>query len=255
MDVAGEYTFDAPQQIVWNALRDPDVLGTVLPGGEGIAEIGENEYEGQLKIKVGPVQGKFKGNIKLENINPPDSYDITVNGKGAPGFVKGSGTLILTPEVDAQKTHMVYSGTAQVGGRIASVGQRLLDASSKSIIRQSLDALNAYVVAQIAAQSGGEAEKQGVSDEPAAPSVSATVVEQVAETVETITTLQPHAEPPPPKPKVNIPDYTPPTQSELALNVAKDVLDDFVPERWQPIVVAAIVSFLTTLFLNLFRRK
>ena len=65
----------------------------ILPGGEGIAEIGENEFEGQLKIKVGPVQGKFLGNIKLENIKPPNSYDIIVDGKGAPGFVKATGGL------------------------------------------------------------------------------------------------------------------------------------------------------------------
>lgn len=252
MDVAGEYTFDAPQAIVWEALRDPDVLGSVLPGGEGIEEIGENEYEGKLKIKVGPVQGKFKGNIKLENIVAPDSYDITVSGKGAPGFVKGSGSLQLSPADDADKTHMVYSGKAQVGGRIASVGQRLLDASSKSIIRQSLDALNAYVVAKVAANS---AENSAETVEESAETLTETVVEKVEETVEAVTTAQPAPPQPQPKPSPTIPNYTPPTQSELALNVAKDVLDDLVPERWQPIAVAAIISFVTSLIVNLLRRK
>ncbi len=256
MDVAGEYTFDGPQDIVWEALRDPDVLGTILPGGEGIDEIGENEYEGKLKIKVGPVQGKFKGNIKLENINAPNSYDITVNGKGAPGFVKGSGTLELSTAGE-NKTHMVYSGTAQVGGRIASVGQRLLDASSKSIIRQSLDALNAYVVAKISADSGDEETAEEAEESPT-ETVAAAVVEKVQESVEKVTTSQPSSQTssqPKPKPKVTIPNYTPPTQTELAMNVAKDVLDDFVPERWQPVAVAAITSFLTTLFLNLLKRN
>lgn len=65
MDVSGEYTFDAPQKLVWEALQDPDVLASVMPGGEGFEEVGENEYQGNLKIKVGPVQGKFTGNIKL----------------------------------------------------------------------------------------------------------------------------------------------------------------------------------------------
>lgn len=246
MDIAGEYTFDAPQQIVWDAVRDPDVLGSILPGGEGIEEIGENEYEGKLKIKVGPVQGKFKGHIKLENIDAPTSYDITVNGKGAPGFVKGSGSLTLAGSGD--KTDMTYSGKAQVGGRIASVGQRLLDASAKSIIRQSLDALNAYCVAQVAAQN---AEEEAVVE--SAENVKETVVEKIDETVEQTTISAPTT--PKAKPKVNIPNYTPPTQTELAMNVAKDVLDDFVPQRWQPVVVAAFTSFITTILLNLFNRK
>ncbi len=255
MDVAGEYTFDAPQQIVWEALRDPDVLGSILPGGEGTKEIGENEYESKLKIKVGPVQGRFKGKIKLENINPPTSYDIIVNGRGAPGFVKGSGALTLSA-ADDNKTHMVYSGKAQVGGRIASVGQRLLDASSKSIIRQSLDALNAYCVAQV------DDVEEATVDEPVESVVASaeeiveesaeTVIEQIEASVEEVSTPPSAAAP---RPKVELHNYTPPTQTELALNVAKDVLDDLVPERWQPIVVAALTSFLTTLLLNLFGRK
>ena len=243
MDIAGEYTFDAPQQIVWDAVRDPDVLGQILPGGEGIEEIGENEYEGKLKIKVGPVQGKFKGNIKLENIDAPKSYDITVNGKGAPGFVKGSGSLELAG--NGEKTDMTYSGKAQVGGRIASVGQRLLDASAKSIIRQSLDALNAYCVAQMAAES---TEESAEPEPEAAPAVTATIVEQ------TETVMQTSAAPQPEKPKPQF-DYTPPSQTELALNVAKDVFDDFVPKEWQPAVIAAVTSVITTIILNLFRRN
>src|SRR5262245_2401744 len=125
MDVSGDYLFDAPQNLVWEALLDPNVLGSIMPGGQGVEKIGENEYKGVLKIQVGPVQGTFQGDIKLSDINAPQGYKIGVDGKGAPGFVKATGALHLEPR-DSQ-TFMTYSGSAQVGGRIASVGQRLID--------------------------------------------------------------------------------------------------------------------------------
>ncbi|MGH2541767.1 MAG: SRPBCC family protein, partial [Ardenticatenaceae bacterium] len=104
MEIAGEYTFDAPQDKVWGALQDPDVLGSVMPGGQGVEQIGENEYAGTLKIKVGPVQGTFKGTIKLSDIVPPESYHLAVEGKGAPGHMTGSGSMKLTGQGDT--THM-----------------------------------------------------------------------------------------------------------------------------------------------------
>ncbi|MEM7349030.1 MAG: SRPBCC domain-containing protein, partial [Chloroflexota bacterium] len=74
MKVAGEYTFDAPQDVVWEALQDPEVLAAVMPGCEKLELVGEDEYEGILKIKVGPVNGKFSGKVKLEDITPPNGY-------------------------------------------------------------------------------------------------------------------------------------------------------------------------------------
>lgn len=211
MNVEGEYTFEAPQELVWEALLDPDVLASVMPGGEEFQEIGENEYTGNLKIRVGPVQGKFTGNIKLTDIVSPQSYRMEVDGKGAPGFVKADGKLQLSDQ--GESTHMSYEGTAQIGGRIASVGQRLLDASAKSIIRQSLDGLNAYLVAKVEAD---RAAGTAAGGEEAA-------VEEA-----------------PPKPAL---DYTPPSQTSVALNVAKDVVGDVVPPKYRPILVgvAAIV--------------
>jgi len=220
MNVAGEYTFDAPQELVWNALLDPDVLASVMPGGEGFEEIGENEYAGNLKIKVGPVQGKFTGNIKLSDIMAPQSYSIMVDGKGAPGFVKASGALKLDGQ--GESTHMSYEGMAQIGGRIASVGQRLLDASAKSIIRQSLDGLNAYLVATYEANRA--ADTVAVSTE--------------AEEVET-----------PVKP---VPDYTPPSQTAVAMNVAKDVAGDIIPPKFRPVLIGiAAVVIIVLLYLLL----
>ncbi|MDJ0753406.1 MAG: carbon monoxide dehydrogenase subunit G [Ardenticatenaceae bacterium] len=221
MKLQGEYTFDAPQHLVWEAVQDPDVLGSVLPGGEGVTQTGENEYESKLKIKVGPVQGKFTGNIKLSNISPPNSYDIEVDGKGAPGFVKANGSLSLTGQSDA--TLLTYQGEAKVGGRIASVGQRLLDASAKSIIKQSLEALNAYLQVQVAkekAAAGGEAAAEEVA-------------EAVAET--------------------KTPEYVPPTQTELAVNVAKDVAGELIPAQYRlPLIIGGIILVLVIFYFIFF---
>ena len=212
MKLAGEYTFDAPQQMVWDAVRDPDVLGQILPGGDGIGEVGENEYEGNLKIKVGPVNGKFKGNIKLLNIDEPNGYDIEVDGKGAPGFVKATGNLKLHP--DGDKTNIVYSGDAKVGGRIASVGQRLLDTSAKAIVRQSLDLLNEYLKAKVAAQAAVQAtaEAAGASDEEVAEAVAEAEVE-----------------------------FEAPSQAKLASDLAKDVAGDLIPRPVLYGIIAVVV--------------
>lgn len=220
MKVAGEYTFDAPQDLVWEALQDPDVLSNAMPGGDSFTEVGENEFEGQLNVKVGPVQGKFKGNIKLMDVVAPDSYTMEVDGKGAPGFVKATGSLKLTP--DGDKTHMVYDGEAKVGGRIASVGQRLLDASSKSIIRQSLDGLNDYLKVQVAAQTAAEA--AGATEEETAEAVA----------------------------QAEVPEYKPPSQTSVAMNVAKDVAGDMIPPRYRPALIAMVVVIILVILYLIF---
>jgi len=142
----GTYTFDAPREAVWQALLDPNVLAKVMPGCEKLERVGENEYKGMLKIRVGPVQGQFEGLVNLTDINAPESYRMQVDGKGAPGFMKGVGEVRL--EDQGASTLMHYSGDAQVGGRIASVGQRLLDSSAKALTRQSLDGLNEQIKAR-----------------------------------------------------------------------------------------------------------
>lgn len=220
MEISGEYTFDAPQDLVWEALQDPDVLSNAMPGGEGFAEVGENEFEGNLKIKVGPVQGKFKGNIKLVDVLPPESYRMEVDGKGAPGFVKATGGIQLTPQGD--KTHMAYEGAAQVGGRIASVGQRLMDTSAKSIIRQSLDGLNEYLKVQVAQRAA-----------------MATVTEVAAdgEAVVTETAV----------PTPVVPTYKPPSQTQVAMNVAKDVANDIIPSQYWPYLIGVVVLLIIIL--------
>jgi carbon monoxide dehydrogenase subunit G len=154
MKIEGSYPFAAPRDLLYPMLLDPVVLANVMPGCEKLETVGENQFHGILKIKVGPVQGKFQGEVTLENLNSPQSYTITVDGKGAPGFVKGSGSMHL--EADGDMTILHYNGDAQVGGRLASVGQRLLDTSANAIIRQSLEGLGQQIQARMMSDASGE---------------------------------------------------------------------------------------------------
>ncbi len=152
MEVEGSHTFDAPRDVVWPMLFDPVVLAQVLPGCEHLEEVGDNRFEGVLKIKIGPVQGTFDGVITLSDIVEPESATITISGEGAPGFVNGSGRLRLEAAGDRSVLH--YEGDAQIGGRLAAVGQRLLDASTKAIIRTGLEGLDGLVAVAAGPVSG-----------------------------------------------------------------------------------------------------
>ncbi len=154
MKVAGEHRFDAPPEEVWEALLDPEVLAAIMPGCKKLELTGENQYQGVLDIRIGPVQGQFQGKVRLEDLDPPNGYSMRLDGQGAPGFVKATARIGIAADGDG--TNMTYEGDAQVGGRIASVGQRLLDSSSKAIIKQSLEGLDAQVTARSAAAAGEE---------------------------------------------------------------------------------------------------
>lgn len=157
MKIAGDHAFDLPRQMVWEALLDPEVLKRTLPGCEDLEETGEHEFAGKLKMKVGPVQGVFEGKVTLSDLEPPTGYRLVLNGKGAPGFVNGEGTIALE-ETEAGGTLLRYDVDAQVGGRIAAVGQRLLDSSAKVITRQALEGLDRQMQARRPAESeDGEA--------------------------------------------------------------------------------------------------
>ena len=151
MKLVGDYRFNAPASEVWKALLDPVVLAAVMPGCEKL-ELVDGAYVGDLNIRVGPVQGKFHGKVVLDDVVEEKGYTMTVDGRGAPGFVKAKAAVKLTPE--GAETVMVYDADAQVGGRIASVGQRLIDSSARAIIKESLEGLNANVTARANAAEG-----------------------------------------------------------------------------------------------------
>jgi carbon monoxide dehydrogenase subunit G len=178
MKVEGSYTFDAPRDEVWEAMLDPDVLAKALPGCEKMEQTGENEYAAVMNVMVGPVQGRFNGNVRLSDLNPPESYSMSVDGQGGPGFVKGEGHVTL--EAQNGTTAMRYTGDAQVGGRIASVGQRLLDSSVKSLTRQGLDSINSHIQARQAPAEDGAPTPQPAPAPPTQTRVAATVAKDVA---------------------------------------------------------------------------
>lgn len=154
MKVEGEYIFNGPREEVWDLVRDPEVLATALPGTKSLNKIGENEYQGEMHVRVGAVAGVFSGRVVVGDEVPPESYTLSVEGKGSPGFAKGTGHVRLIDQGDGT-TLMKYEGEVQIGGKIASVGQRLIDSVSKSMIRQGLEALNKALEARMAAKSEG----------------------------------------------------------------------------------------------------
>lgn len=141
MKIEGEYTFTGPREKVWEIIRDPEILATALPGTKKLELVGENEYEGEMQVRIGPVAGVFGGKLIVSNEVAPESLTLTVEGVGKVGFLKGSGDIVLRDQ-DGNSTLMKYSGEVQIGGKVASVGQRLFDAVSKSMIRQGLGKLN-----------------------------------------------------------------------------------------------------------------
>src|SRR5687768_2713469 len=143
VDLQGTYTFDAPREAVWSALMDPQVIASILPGCQKMEETEPNAYRAIIQIKVGPVQGNFEGTVKLSDIQAPEAYHLAVSGKGAPGFVTGDGNLSLAEQEN--KTVMTYKGKASVGGKLAGVGQRVLESSAKFIINQGLGQLEKQI--------------------------------------------------------------------------------------------------------------
>jgi carbon monoxide dehydrogenase subunit G len=153
--INGEYLFNGPQDEVWEIMRDPEVLATALPGTKSLDKVGENEYQGEMNVRVGPVGGLFSGHLVVSNEVPPASLTLTVDGRGSPGFMNGAGNVVFEDQGDG-KTLMKYEGEVQIGGKLASVGQRLLDTASKSMIRQGLETLDLALQARVAAKSEGK---------------------------------------------------------------------------------------------------
>jgi carbon monoxide dehydrogenase subunit G len=122
------------QQQAWNALNNPEVLKTCIPGCDKVEATGENQYTMSMAVRVGPVSARFNGKIALADVLPPNSYTLNFEGQGgAAGFGKGSAKVALTPPAEGGGCELTYSATAQVGGKIAQVGQRLVDGVAKSM--------------------------------------------------------------------------------------------------------------------------
>jgi carbon monoxide dehydrogenase subunit G len=155
MKIEGEYVFHGLRKDVWELVRDPEALSTALPGAQQLTKVTDEEYVGEMHMRVGPVSGVFSGRLLVSNEVPPESCTLTVDGKGGPGFARGSGNCQLIDLGDGT-TLMKYQGDIQIGGRLTSVGQRMLDTVSRSIIRQGLDTLDKALQARAAARAAGQ---------------------------------------------------------------------------------------------------
>lgn len=139
MDMTGEYRIPAPRQKVWEALNDPEILAKCIPGCQELNKDSETELSATVKTKVGPVSATFKGKVTLSDINPPEGYTITGEGTGgAAGFAKG-GAEVSLKEDGPDATVLSYTAKAQVGGKLAQIGSRLIDSTSKKMAGQFFD--------------------------------------------------------------------------------------------------------------------
>ena len=176
MKVEGEHIFKGTPQQVWDLFRDTEVMAAALPGTRKMEYLGDNKYEAVMNVRVGPVAGEFSGELVISNENHPHSYTMTVDGRGKPGFLKGSGDVVLVDQED-QGTAMQYTGEVQIGGKLAAVGQRLIDTVSKSIISQAFDTLDRVLAEQVAAEvEGRKAEYQEASEAEYAAAVAKDMV-------------------------------------------------------------------------------
>jgi carbon monoxide dehydrogenase subunit G len=132
MDLNGAYLVAAPPEAVWAALNDPEKLRAAIPGCESLTKTSDNEFEAVATQSIGPVKARFKGKVALLDLNPPRSYTIKGEGSGgAAGFAKGEAKVELIPESGG--TRLVYTVKATVGGKIAQIGQRLIDGVARKL--------------------------------------------------------------------------------------------------------------------------
>ncbi len=139
MKISGSQKLPFPPEQSYAMLQDPELLAKSIPGCESLDKIGENEYRMKMKMALAAVSGAFEGKVRIADQTPPSSFKLIVEGTGKIGFVKGEGLLKFSP--DGAGTDVAYDGDVQVGGTIAAVGQRLIDVTSKAMIKKFFEKL------------------------------------------------------------------------------------------------------------------
>lgn len=135
MKIEGSSDIPAPRERVWKAFLDPDTLARAIPGCEGLEAIGTGEYKAKMKVGVAAIKGSFEGKVRLFDLEPPNRYKMALEGSGGPGFVRGEAGMALS-DTEGGGTRVTYTADVQVGGLIASVGQRMLGGVSKMMLDQ-----------------------------------------------------------------------------------------------------------------------
>lgn len=218
MKLAGSYSFEASRSTVWAALFDPEVLARTLPGCEKLEREGDT-FRGEINVKMGPVQGKFQGKVDISDVKELESYTMVVDGRGPAGFVKANAKLGVVAE-GPTTTRLDYDSDVQVGGKIASVGQRLLDASSRAIVKQSLEGLSQQIRALAARQAEAAASTSAASSAPAEAAQGHPKDDATLPSVDD-------------RPSAPLPAVAPAgaSQAAFALGVAKEVTKELFPLR------------------------
>ncbi len=182
MDMSGEYRIAAPREVVWAALNDPDLLRECIPGCEEIEKTSPTEFIAKVTAKVGPVKARFTGKVNMTDLDPPNGYKIMGEGQGgAAGFAKGGAEVKL--EADGPETNLRYTVSANVGGKLAQIGSRLIDATARKMAEEFFSRFAAVVAERAAA-----APAEGIPATPAPPPAAEAPAETFA------------APPPPPPP-------------------------------------------------------
>ena len=135
MKVTGSYTVPVSQERAYALLQDPEVLAQCMPGCDKLEKTGEDSYQMKMKMAIAAISGQFDGKVRITDKSEPESFKLLVEGNGKIGFLKGEGLLKLSA-LDPAQTQVNYEGDVQVGGTIAAVGQRLLDTTSKMMIKR-----------------------------------------------------------------------------------------------------------------------
>jgi len=203
MKLQGEYSLPFSRERVWAALLDPAILSRTLPGCETLERVSDEEFRGVLQVQVGPVKGQFQGSLLISNRRALEGYHLRLSGSGPNGFLNGEGEVRLTDA--GSGTHLTYDLEAQVGGRIAGVGQRLLESSSKVIARQGLEGL----ARQLAATAPSDATPVSTANAVLAPATAAPAA---------------------------------PSQTEFAARFASGLFRELVPAPARPWVVAGVLA-------------
>ena len=155
MQMTGQYRIEAPRETVWEALNDVEVLRACIPGVEEIEKTSDTSFSAKVRAKVGPVSARFAGDVTLSDLDPPRGYTISGEGKGgAAGFAKGGAKVNL--EEDGAATVLNYEVTAQVGGKLAQIGSRLIDGTAKKMA----DDFFSRFAAQVGAATPAQAEEE-----------------------------------------------------------------------------------------------
>jgi len=154
MDLTGDYRIPAPRETVWGALNNPDILKACIPGCEELNKTSDTEFVARVVAKIGPVKAGFGGKVTLSDLDPPNGYTITGEGQGgAAGFAKGGAKVRLEAVDGGAATILHYSADAQIGGKLAQIGSRLVEGTARKLA----DEFFAAFAAQAAASAPGAA--------------------------------------------------------------------------------------------------